>query len=292
MDVPIKFNRLKKATSQPTPEEHLELKQLPFRSLLGAVGYLMTSTMPSISYAYKEISRFAADYRMEHFTALLELITFIKKHPTPLFIGVEGGDELTAYSDSDWNNSKLHLSTTGFVVFHGNNPISWASRTQRNTTRSVGESEFISLSSCAQELQYLRLLKASIQQSSAVPSATLRANDDAGHAVHIFNRELELDAATMFTDSASSRLSLSRKQTWCEDKLRHVGTAFHYVRGLVRHGNISILPVKGIENCADTLTKGYDTTPARVKDFSRLARICHGFRLDTPIEHYSPALRG
>ncbi len=84
MDVPIKFNRLKKANSQPTPEEHLELKQLPFRSLLGAVGYLMTSTIPSISYAYKEISRFAADYRMEHFTALLELITFIKKHPTPL----------------------------------------------------------------------------------------------------------------------------------------------------------------------------------------------------------------
>ena len=84
------------------------------------------------------------------------------------------------------------------------------------------------------------------------------------------------------TDSASSRLSLSRKQTWCEDKLRHVGTAFHYVRGLVRHGNISILPVKGTENCADTLTKGYDTTHARVKDFNRLARICHGFRHDTP----------
>jgi hypothetical protein len=46
MDVPIKFNRLKKATAQPTPEEHLALRQLPFRSLLqvGAVGYLMTST--------------------------------------------------------------------------------------------------------------------------------------------------------------------------------------------------------------------------------------------------------
>ena len=282
MDVPIKFNRLKKAAAQPSPEEHLELKALPFRSLLGAVGYLMTSTMPSIAFAYKEISRFAADYRQEHFIALLELITYIKKHPTPLFIGVDGGDELTAYSDADWNNSKFHLSTTGFVVFHGSNPISWASRTQRNTARSVGESEFIALSSCAQELQYLRLLKASIQQSSTAPSATLRARDDAEHAVHIFQRELELDAAKMFTDSASSRLSLGRKQTWCEDKLRHVGTAFHYVRGLVRHGNITVLPVKGTENCSDTLTKGYDTAPARVKEFNRLARICHGFRHDTP----------
>jgi hypothetical protein len=282
MNVPIRFNRLKKATAQPSPEEHLEMKKLPFRSLLGAVGYLMTSTMPSIAFAYKEISRFAADYRMEHFTALLELITYIKAHPTPLFIGVDGGDELTAYSDSDWNNSKFHLSTTGFIVFHGSNPISWASRTQRNTARSVGESEFISISSCAQELQYLRLLKASIQQTSTAPSATLRANGDAEHAVCIFNRELDLDAATMYTDSASSRLSLSRKQTWCEDKLRHVGTAFHYVRGLVRHGNITVLAVKGTENCSDTLTKGYDTTPARVKEFNRLARICHGFRHDTP----------
>ena len=96
----------------------------------------------------------------------------------------------------------------------------------------------------------------------------MRANDDAEHAVHIFQRELELDAATLFTDSASSRLSLGRKQTWCEDKLRHVGTAFNYVQGLVRHGNISVLPVKGTDNCSDTLTKGYDTTPARVKEFN------------------------
>ncbi len=75
--------------------------------------------------------RTAADYhRMEHFNALLELITYIKKHPTPpLFIGVDGGDELTAFSDSDRNYSGLHLSTTGFIVFHGSNPISWASRT-------------------------------------------------------------------------------------------------------------------------------------------------------------------
>jgi hypothetical protein len=72
-------------------------------------------------------------------------------------------------------------------------------------------------------------------------------------AAHIFNRELELDAATMFTDSASSRLSLRRKQTWCEDKLRHVGTAlqpFHYVRGLVRYGNITRVTCRSVRVCA------------------------------------------
>jgi hypothetical protein len=238
--------------------------------------------MPSIAYAYKEISRFAADYRQEHFVALLELITYIQKHPTPLMIAADGGDELQAFSDADWNNSKLHLSTSGFIIFHGLNPVSWASRTQRNTSRSVGESEFISLSACAQELQHIRHLKASINQVQRPSKAIVRARDDPNHVVHLFQRELELDAAQLFTDSASTRQSLQRRQSWSEDKLRHVGTAFHYVRGLVRNGNIDVLPVKGKDNCSDTLTKGYESTPGRVSEFNRLARICHGFRADTP----------
>ena len=59
--------------------------------------------MPSICYAYKELARFSADFRQEHFDALLELITFIQAHPTPLIIAKEGGEELHAASDADWN---------------------------------------------------------------------------------------------------------------------------------------------------------------------------------------------
>jgi len=99
------------------------------------------------------------------------------------------------------------------LVSHGSNPVPWASRTQRNTERSAGESEFISLSRYAQEPQCMRLLKASMPRSFTVPSATVRANDDAEHAAHSFKRELELDAATVCTDSAATRQSLSRKRT-------------------------------------------------------------------------------
>ena len=141
------------------------------------------------------------------------------------------------------------------------------------------------LSCCAQELvQFMRLLKASIQQSSTVLAKCYSAargygNNDLSHACHIFQRELELDAATMFTgtDSASTRLSLNGKQTWCEDKLRHVGTSPRYFRDLVRHENVAIEPAKGTESCLDTLTKGHKTTTARVNEFHRLARLCHGF---------------
>ncbi len=128
----------------------------------------------------------------------------------------------------------------------------------------------------------IRLLKASIEQVAQPPRAVVRASDDPNHVVHLFQRELELDAAQLLTDSASTRLSLYGKQSWCEDKLRHVGTAFHYVRGLVRNGNIDVLAVNGKDNCSDTLTKGYEQSPSCIKEFNRLARICHGYRFDTP----------
>ncbi len=98
----------------------------------------------------------------------------------------------------------------------------------------------------------------------------------------IFNHELELTAASICTDSASTRQALNRKQSWSEDKQRHVGTAFHYVRSPVRQGAIEVLAVNGKDNVSDTLTKGYESTQQRINEFNRLARLCHGYRVDTP----------
>ncbi len=42
-------------------------------------------------------------------------------------------------------------------------------------------------------------------------------------------------------------------------------------------GNVATLPVKGTDSCSDTPTKGYETTPARLQELSKLARNCHGF---------------
>jgi hypothetical protein len=49
-------------------------------------------------------------------------------------------------------------------------------------------------------------------------------------------------------------------------------------------GAIEVLAINGKDNVSDTLTKGYESesTPQRINEFHRLARICHGYRLDTP----------
>ena len=274
--VPILDSRLKKIPHRPSPEEQARLNALPYRNLLGGVGYLVTATMPSVAYAFKECARFCSSYSQEHWRALLELIVFIKENPTPLFLSSDPNDELHAFCDADWNNSALHLSTTGYVIFHGTNPISWSSRTQRNTARSVGESEFISLSSCAQELLHLRALKASIQRVRTVPVSQIRTLNEKGHAYCIFVQEIEnSEQVHIHNDSSSTRANLKKAEGWQDGKLRHVKTSFQFVRGHVKMQDIALHPVKGKENCSDCLTKGYAN--GQFKEFHKYARTCHGF---------------
>jgi hypothetical protein len=123
MDVPIKFNRLKKATEQPTPEEHLEPKKLPFRSLLGAVGFLMTRSISSLYWNSSLTSR------------------SIRHRFSSVPIGGMSSLRLVMLTGTTRSFIFQLLASSCFTA--AIHPISWASRTQRNTAHSVGESEFI-----------------------------------------------------------------------------------------------------------------------------------------------------
>ena len=61
---------------------------------------------------------------------LLELIAYITQNPIPQVLSSALGEEVHAFCDADWNNSDQHLSTSGYVVMHGTNPIASLSQTQ------------------------------------------------------------------------------------------------------------------------------------------------------------------
>lgn len=64
--------------------------------------------------------------------------------------------DLVAFSDADWaSDINTRRSTTGYVVFLGQNPVSWQSRKQGSVSRSSTEAEYKALANAAAELAWI-----------------------------------------------------------------------------------------------------------------------------------------
>lgn len=59
----------------------------------------------------------------------------------------------TVFSDSNWTaNPNTKRSIIGFVLYIGNNPISWQSKKQASVSRSSTEAEYKALAHCAADV--------------------------------------------------------------------------------------------------------------------------------------------
>lgn len=247
--------------------------------------------MPQISYAYKECSRFANNFGEKHWKALLALASYIAatRDSHRLHIARGGGMRLQAWCDADWNGDvDKHLSTTGWIIFMGDAPISWASRTQKCTAKSTAEAEYVSAASCAQELVYLQMLAASIDH----PTTTIElfANEGTQENPGCVRRWREWlaqsetkTAATIHTDSMNAIANASMPPGWLQEALRHIRTHFHFVKQFILDKSISLVHCKGDINCADILTKGFGTSKSsshnqRAEIFKKHAKFCTGMR--------------
>ena len=282
------------AVKEPKHRKEKGLDQKPFRSFLGACGYICMATKPQCSYAFKELARFNTNFGLPHWEALLNLISYIQTtQDEGLIIPAAGGEDITAYSDADWNGSDKHLSTTGWIIFCGDAPISWCSQMQRATARSVCESEYISLSHLSQELVYIQMLSGSLDmpndyvavkvnsgsdepwQAGKDPSSALRAwrayTSSEGLSKH---GDPPTTKTTAYTDSANAEANARTPFGWLSNKLRHIKTAFHCVKDAILpndtgtrirleevgskppSGQFGLEHVRGDDNPSDCLTKG------------------------------------
>ena len=130
-DVPMKDVRLSSEDCPSSEEEKKSMSSKPYRQLLGQIGFICISTRPDCCYAYKELARFSNNFGERHWQALLSLVGYMRetRQTHRLHVSRGGGMKLRAWSDADWNGEKdKHLSTTGWITFIGDSPISWCSR--------------------------------------------------------------------------------------------------------------------------------------------------------------------
>lgn len=60
-----------------------------------------------------------------------------------LYISCKSDNTLYAYSDSDWARNLLGItSTTGYVQYYSDTPISWSSKKQKTVAQTSIEAEY------------------------------------------------------------------------------------------------------------------------------------------------------
>lgn len=127
-----------------------------FRSMVGALHYL-TFTRPDISFAVSKVSQFLHCPSYAHLAAVKRILRYIKGTLNAGLHFKPGPFTLMAFSNSDWAGCSVdRRSTTGFVVFLGNNPISLVSKKQSTVSRSSTEAEYRALVAATAEVSWIR----------------------------------------------------------------------------------------------------------------------------------------
>ena len=127
-----------------------------FRSLTGALQYL-TFTRPDIAYAVQQVCLHMHDPREPHLLALKRILRYIKGTlHLGLLLRPSSTPNFVVYTDADWAGCPdTRKSTSGYVVFLGDNLISWSSKCQNTISRSSAEAEYRAVANGVSEASWL-----------------------------------------------------------------------------------------------------------------------------------------
>ncbi|PRQ22776.1 putative RNA-directed DNA polymerase [Rosa chinensis] len=162
--------------------------------------------------------------------------------------------ELRAFSDADWaGDPNDRRSTTGFVIYFGNCPISWCSKKQHSVSRSSTEAEYRAMADTASEIFWLRHLLQDI--------------------------DIQLPNVPILHCDNVSALALASNPVH-KSKCKHVEVDVHFTREKVLQGDLTLQFVPSLDQFADIFTKGLST--------AQFSYLCCNLVLGPP----STSLRG
>ena len=206
----------------------------PFREAVGALMWVANTSRPDIANAVRSVARRAHDPTDDDWSAVTKILGYLRgtKERGLTLTGARGG--LVAYADSNYATDKEdRKSVSGGAVFYGRSCVSWFSRTQKCVSTSSSEAEYISLAECTKEAMFVRYVLEFLEPGKRLPPIVLR--EDKEGAIHL----------------AQNPLSSGRT--------KHIDVRYHFVRDLVKKGQVRIEYVPSAEQHAESLTKPLST---------------------------------
>ncbi len=237
-DLLVKF-QMEGCDSEPTPQVQglpAESKQteedinLPYRSLVGALQYLVSATRPDIAFAVRFLSSHNHDYTKAHWKMAKRVLKYLKG---TLTLGLQYGGNVSAtpvaYSDADFANDKEDSkSISGSIVMLGGAAITYMSKKQSLVGQSTTEVEFIAAAETAKNVVWLYELLDEMKVTIQLP-------------------------IVMYVDNQSAIQVAKAAAT--HSRTKHIRLRYHFLKDLVSEGVIDLKHINTKKQLADVLTK-------------------------------------
>ena len=248
-----------------------------YQQQVGKWMYLAVLTRLDISYCLGKLSQYVSDPTTTHRGALKRLSCYIRS-TADLGIQYTRSNKpfLYGYSDLSFaDNKDTRRSTLGSIFFLAGCPISWSSRKQKSVATSTAEAEYMALSGCAKQSQWLAQILRDMRMHHLIGQDARQPEIKERLCFAKCSPGTKEDRVQLYGDNQAS-LSMV-KDAQVSERSKHIDTAYHFVRELWRTKRIGISFVGTIDMKADGLTKATDS--AAFKRFvQHLGLLGRGFK--------------
>jgi len=226
--------KLSKCDSYSNESEIEEMKNVPYRQLVGSLMYIALATRPDIMYAVSKLAQFVSKPSRIHWMQAKRVLRYLYTTKNKTLTYSRGNDEIEIFTDADWaaDIDDRH-SYSGMVVFIGRNAVIWKSNKQKSISTSTMEAEYVALENAVKEAIWINMMYKELIQS--------------------FNINIPCEPYIIRCDNKSAiDFTINRIE---RSKSKHIDIAYHITREKYEEGLIKLKYVSSSDNVADIFTK-------------------------------------
>ena len=214
-------------------DENEETESWSFRELVGGLMWLAISTRPDISNSVRSVAKYCPAPKAVHWISALGILAYINGtcgFGITYQRGTTVGISLEVFADADYASiATSRRFVSGGAVMCAGGCVCWFSRTQKRVTLSTSEAENVALGDAVKELLVLRQVWRFMIPGKGMP------------------------CFPVFEDNQGA-LQLSKNPV-SNSNSKHIDVRHHFLRELVRQGDIIVNHVPSEYQHADILTK-------------------------------------